>query len=991
MSSQTPTALEVFFQIAPFNNGTQVGSDGNPLVSRKIVDFQGAAVDDPNFVYAGQRVGRTLVAGGGGGGGIGHGTADQAYLTNHAGTGAAWTSVTQDLGLNAGAATVKGIQAQPVPAPSGTGTTLTWNSGGSGLFAWIAAAGIGIGLASQIYQTNAAGSAAGWSTLTGDVAYTGAVGTVQGIQTKPVPAPSGTATALLWNVSGSGLFSWGSPNVGIGTADQFYVTNHAGTLGIWQTVGGDVSYASGSVTVSGILTKAVPALSGTATVLTWNAGGSGAFSWGSVASIGFGSADQVYLTNHAGAAAAWTTLTQDVTINAGAASVVGIQTHAVPTPSGTGTSLLWNVGSSGVFSWGSPGSGVLTGVDVIGADSAHEYVVSISGSGGAGGTVPLHISGLQFDSTQAAPILSQAAQPANVTAPQNLTIGPQGPFASATTVARQTPGSLLVSVAAPIGSGVRAGLLIQETSSTGLFRFAGYTGTSGQAIWLGAAAIAPTGTNFSLYQDATNGISIIDPVSCGLFGGGSLGANQAALVCDVNGTHIFSQRAVGTALEINDTLIYARPGGASGGRQFETGRFSGRHYTALNQCGTGVLSSDFPTGDGVTLIYNRQVEPTSAPVNCAELYANAGNLWVYQSNGTKFQIAPGGGLVTGVDAVALADNAHVYIQSISGASGAGGDVVVAANTRFRISTAAGVSFLNDGGTPCIFNDSSGDLSYSSPTNVTAMFCNGASNRVADFSAGSAGGMALYPNGNNQLLIKSNGTIATAGADVFVIPQMSTGAASGNAIFSLSAPGAGTTEAALIVRRAGQEVFRSSGLPGAVTSGTIWLGLGASAATATNFVMTQDSGGSLEINDGASGAILFDFSGTEKVAFDNVASRASFDLPLGGLTQAIGLASTTTAIGNGTFDWTAATGNGAANSPYITVTGTVSTSATIIIPDATPAGVPFWLIDMRAVVVTGTLTIKTPTGPSGHSFANGGINLVSIAGTPAGTVQYTQLN
>lgn len=61
MSQNTPTGLETFLRITPLNKGQPIGSDGNPMPPRKLVDFQGGAVDDPTFQVGNQIVGRTLV------------------------------------------------------------------------------------------------------------------------------------------------------------------------------------------------------------------------------------------------------------------------------------------------------------------------------------------------------------------------------------------------------------------------------------------------------------------------------------------------------------------------------------------------------------------------------------------------------------------------------------------------------------------------------------------------------------------------------------------------------------------------------------------------------------------------------------------------------------------------------------------------------------------------------------------------------------------
>lgn len=76
----------------------------------------------------------------------------------------------------------------------------------------------------------------------------------------------------------------GGGGIGHGTADQFYVTNHAGTAGEWQTVGQDISYASGNVTVIGIQDNPVPTPTGSMVALVWTGT---AFEWStlSVAAI----------------------------------------------------------------------------------------------------------------------------------------------------------------------------------------------------------------------------------------------------------------------------------------------------------------------------------------------------------------------------------------------------------------------------------------------------------------------------------------------------------------------------------------------------------------------------------------------------------------------------------------------------------------------------------------------------------------------------------
>src|SRR5579885_1143511 len=170
------------------------------------------------------------------------------------------------------------------------------------------------------------------------------------------------------------------------TAGQFLVENSGATGSAWTTMSGD-GYLS--TTTPGFLN--VTALRGNTISATGPTAG------------------QFLIENASANGSSWTSLSQDVSASVstpGQITVTGLRGISVPSPTGTNTVLTYNAGA---YSWGAGGGSSVTWAnDLAGSTSTNQYVAAISGSGGAGGTVPLNITTLQFASGEAAPALNQA-------------------------------------------------------------------------------------------------------------------------------------------------------------------------------------------------------------------------------------------------------------------------------------------------------------------------------------------------------------------------------------------------------------------------------------------------------------------------------------------------------------------------------------------------------------------------------------------------------
>jgi hypothetical protein len=100
------------------------------------------------------------------------------------------------------------------------------------------------------------------------------------------------------------------------------------------------------------------------------------------------------------------------------------------------------------------GSGAFTaGGDLTGTYNA-QYITSISGANGGGGTVTLNVNNVQFSATQNTPTITQLTPTSDV-ATNNLIIQSQAPYASAT--ANKNPGNIVLNIPAPVAGGAGPG------------------------------------------------------------------------------------------------------------------------------------------------------------------------------------------------------------------------------------------------------------------------------------------------------------------------------------------------------------------------------------------------------------------------------------------------------------------------------------------------------------------------------------------------------
>ena len=240
-----------------------------------------------------------------------------------------------------------------------------------------------------------------------------------------------------------------------------------------------------------------------------------------------GTADQFLVTNHAASDTSWITLGGDATYASGSLKVVALQGNAVATTAPTtGQTLTWNGSAWAPATPSSGSSGALTafGADLAGSAATTQWVAAISGSGGVGGTVPLHVSSLQFDAAQATATLSQAQSTTGAGATMSFvsqaaksTSGNAGGNLQLVTGAGDgagAPGTLVGKVAATQVLGLGA-------ASTDFLRFGGTPASTGFLR-------ASNNASITVARDSTNSVDLVLVATDGsndmLFGSSAQGA-----------------------------------------------------------------------------------------------------------------------------------------------------------------------------------------------------------------------------------------------------------------------------------------------------------------------------------------------------------------------------------------------------------------------------------------------------------------------------------
>lgn len=159
-------------------------------------------------------------------------------------------------------------------------------------------------------------------------------------------------------------------------------------------------------------------------------------------------------------------------------------------------------------------------------------VVSITGSGGV---VVLNANTLQWNASDGSPALTQA-QAANASIPQSITIAPQAPGAGASTTNTGTPGGLVVNIAAPVSTGVEAGVKFKRSGTT-LLNLQPLVGNPSTFWAMYPGSLTPSATNFSI---------------AGAYDGSNVSFNSSSVFgFDIGGSAIFTVASAGIAFAIS--------------------------------------------------------------------------------------------------------------------------------------------------------------------------------------------------------------------------------------------------------------------------------------------------------------------------------------------------------------------------------------------------------------------------------------------------------
>lgn len=497
--------------------------------------------------------------------------------------------------------------------------------------------------------------------------------------------------------------------------------------------------------------------------------------------------------------------------------------------------------------------GVVEGVDCVAdpahPDNSHVYVQSISGAAAAGGALPMHVNELQYDALQSATvppimlngftsgvpgiIVDTQATPTTNIRPKDMWVITQAPYSGAVSP-NDTSGFFHIQLprSPAWGATFDANWQFQPNALITDVTFHVWNG-----VRIDGSQVVPCiGQQVSYLDLPATPFTIC-----------AQAATQTA-VTNVRGGDLQLQGGIGNStpgFDVNPSgavrlqLHGQKVPGAASFTLFEVCEpIAGHHVTALNQYGTGITSTQMPTGTGdlVTWIGNAATVPTAAPVGGAILYATSGALWVYQSNGLNFEIQPGG---------------------VSSVTGSGAGIGVSPTTGAVVITNTGVTSIT-AGTGITASGTTGAITLvagGAVTGVDVAGGNSASLYVQSISGagGTAASVPVIFSGVTQYDFNTNGiavdgthefsivwtnTVGGPGKSIGLQPQASTGGVSGSVAALLSAPGAGTAEASFYVSRASVQLFMSAAVPG--TSGAfsgIWLAPGA-AQTSTPTILSD---------------------------------------------------------------------------------------------------------------------------------------------------------
>jgi hypothetical protein len=495
-------------------------------------------------------------------------TAGQLLIENSGATGSAWTSFSGDVSLSAstvGQAKVTGIQGNAVSATAATaGQFLIENSGATGS-AWTSISGDASASTSTTGQLTVTGlqghavpspttgflqwngSAYAWSTATGITQLTGDVlaGPGGGSQVATVVAISGTSPIAITPNSLQWLQSATGPT--LSQAQQANASAPANFTIAPQAPGAAATNATNGTPASLVVSLATPVNGGSEAFLTLTRGGT------TIAAFG-------HIPTFTAAGGAWFQQATPSSTNycfagdsTGNSSLNGVQVGI--TVGGHSTvQLLANANGIQLFN----GFGLVPtfggGTNIVAFADATAVPTSVT-SGYSflyshSGSLEVYASGLQFHQL-GTPAILQVGATTDVT-PQNLVITPQAPFASATTTAHKTPGSVVVNLPLPVSGGADGTLQVQRNGT-----MAASIDAQGVVVLVNTSSSQSGHSNAATIWSATGGsLTLLPSTSSGLL---LYSGDQTTSVAITSG-----QVAIGGTTSCNVLVNGAAAGGGLG-------------------------------------------------------------------------------------------------------------------------------------------------------------------------------------------------------------------------------------------------------------------------------------------------------------------------------------------------------------------------------------------------------------------------------------------
>jgi hypothetical protein len=254
-------------------------------------------------------------------------------------------------------------------------------------------------------------------------------------------------------------------------------------------------------------------------------------------------------------------------------------------------------------------------------------------------------------------------------APQNLTLSPQAPYASATGT-NKNPGSLVVDLAVPVGGSTTEAALRVTRAGTFVAQIGPYPGAPStySGLWLGPG-ITPSGTNYVFVGDnlgvasyfntpnlsgsmyftfagsASYGLALTQTILQWAVGTSNPVIRHAPRTTDAATTSftLAAQDAFSTATTNKNggSLILRSGAKATGGVDGNIDFYNGATLSMRLDASAGLAiggAGSFAGGVGVISIANAATAPTGTPTGGGVLFASSGNLYWRDSSGVTTQL-----------------------------------------------------------------------------------------------------------------------------------------------------------------------------------------------------------------------------------------------------------------------------------------------------------------------------------------------------------------